>query len=99
MLTLYIKTGCPYCLAVLGKVNELGITVVEKNIADENNVRELIEKGGKRQVPYLIDDACGVSMYESADIIEYLNKKCGVDPETDQPTRSGEEAMNTCPTA
>lgn len=97
MLTLYVKTGCPYCLAVQGKVNELGITVNEKNISDENNVRELVEKGGRRQVPYLIDDECNVSMYESADIIDYLNRKFNVDPATNKPAATNDEGANMCP--
>lgn len=74
MLTLYIKDGCPYCAAVLHKIDELGINVSFKNIKDEAVVEELIEKGGKRQVPFLVDDSAGVSMYESADIIEYLDQ-------------------------
>ena len=88
MLTLYVKTGCPYCAAVLAKLNELGISFEEKNIADSKVAEELIKHGGKRQVPYMEDeDPCenakhntpclvdeDVEMYESADIIEYLEK-------------------------
>lgn len=96
MLTLYVKTGCPYCLAVLGKVNELGITVNEKNISDENNVRELIEKGGKRQVPYLIDGECSASMYESDKIINYLNRKFNAGP-GDRSTSKDGAGENVCP--
>ena len=33
-----------------------------------------MEKGGKRQVPFLVDDERGVSMYESADIIAYVKE-------------------------
>jgi len=80
MITLYVKDGCPYCAAVLHKVDELGIEINQKNISDVAVVEELIAKGGKRQVPYMIDEENGVSMYESADINEYLdqqNKKEG----------------------
>jgi len=72
MLTLYRKNGCPYCAKVLTAASELGITFIDKNIADPEVVDELIALGGKRQVPFLVDDARGVSLYESADIIEYL---------------------------
>jgi glutathione S-transferase len=84
MITLYVKTGCPYCAAVLAKMHELGLKFEEKNIADEGIVDELIELGGKRQVPfmdddnmtpYLVDD--DVEMYESNAIIEYLDGKYG----------------------
>jgi len=35
---------------------------------------ELIARGGKRQVPYLVDETQGVEMYESDDIIAHLQK-------------------------
>lgn len=72
MLTLYVKTGCPYCAAVLHKVEELEISVTQKNIADSEVADELVERGGKRQVPYLVDDVRNTEMYESGDIVEYL---------------------------
>jgi len=76
-MTLYIKTGCPYCAAVLKKIDDLGIKVEKKNISDEGVLDELTEKGGKKQTPFLVDDANNVSIYESADIIEYLENTCG----------------------
>lgn len=76
MLTLYVKTGCPFCGKVKDRIAELGIEnqIEEKNIRDESVVAELIEKGGKQQVPFLIDGERGVEMYESDDIIAYLNE-------------------------
>ena len=72
MLTLYVKTGCPYCIKVLNTGKELGIEFEEKNIADDAVVVELVARGGKRQVPYLIDSERNIEMYESADIDAYL---------------------------
>ena len=72
MLTLYVKTGCPFCHKVLDTVAELGLEVVQKNIADPLVAEELIKKGGKRQVPYLVDDDRGVALYESMDIDAYV---------------------------
>lgn len=72
MLTLYVKTGCPYCLRVLRAAEELGITFDERNIADPAVAEELIKRGGKRQVPYLVDAERNIEMYESAGIEEYL---------------------------
>lgn len=74
MLTLYVKTGCPYCALALAKIDELGLTVEQKNIADDAVAAELIERGGKRQVPYLVDSDKQVEMYESGDIIDYFEK-------------------------
>lgn len=73
MLTLYIKIGCPFCEKVLRFASEQGIELVTKDIyAYEAMMAELIIRGGKRQVPYLVDDRDGTEMYESDDIIDYL---------------------------
>lgn len=72
MLTLYVKTGCPFCHKVLDVGRELNLSFDEKNIADDAVAAELVARGGKRQVPYLIDSERGVEMYESGDISDYL---------------------------
>ena len=74
MLTMYVKTGCPYCALAIGKVDDLGLKVEYKNIADDAVAADLVERGGKRMVPYLVDEERGVEMYESSDIVDYLNK-------------------------
>ena len=74
MLTLYVKTGCPFCAAVLKKLDEESIEYEERNIADETVLNDLLARGGKKQVPYLVDEEKEVEMYESADIIEYLDQ-------------------------
>jgi glutaredoxin len=77
MLTLYIKTGCPFCVATQAKITELDLKVEEKNIIDDILAEELIACGGKNQVPYLIDTDRDIEMYESGDIVEYLDKFYG----------------------
>lgn len=72
MLTLYVKTGCPFCHKVLDVGRELSLSFDEKNIADDAVAAELVARGGKRQVPYLVDSERGVEMYESEDIATYL---------------------------
>ena len=76
-LTLYVKTGCPYCAKVLAAGEELGLTFNLKNVADPGVIEELIAQGGKKQEPYLIDDDAGVSMYEADAIVDYLHQKFG----------------------
>ncbi|MFC1730765.1 glutathione S-transferase N-terminal domain-containing protein [candidate division KSB1 bacterium] len=77
MLTLYIRTGCPFCAAVQAKVADLSIEVEEKDITDDVIAEELIARGGKKQVPYLVDTDRDVEMYESGDIVEYLGEHYG----------------------
>jgi len=75
MLTLYVKTGCPFCRKVLDTGEDLGIVFEEKNIADDAVAAELALRGGKRQVPYLVDSKREVEMYESDDINTYLREQ------------------------
>ncbi len=77
MLTLYVRTGCPFCRKVLEVGQELGIEFEEKNIADQATLEELIARGGKKQTPYLVDAERGVEIYESGDIEEYLREHYG----------------------
>lgn len=75
MLTLYYKPTCPFCKKVLEFAKENDIKLNLLNIVeDEKNAATLIDHGGKRQVPYLVDEEKSTSLYESDDIIEYLGK-------------------------
>ncbi len=94
MLTLYVQTGCPYCASVLHELAELELPFEEKNIEDAAVAQELIERGGKRQVPYLVDEKHGVEMYESGDIVEYLAITYG-NGEASEPGDQPEES-NVC---
>lgn len=75
MLTLYVKPGCPFCGRVLEEGKFMGLTFDEKRVTDEGVTEELVEKGGKKQVPYLIDDEAGVSLYGSDEIIAHLHSR------------------------
>lgn len=77
MLTLYVKTGCPFCAKALAALDELKLAAEQKNIADDAVAAELTLRGGKRQVPYLVDSETGTEMYESDDIVAYLRKTRG----------------------
>lgn len=98
MITLYTRTGCPYCANVIAVCNEHGVPFLEKNIADETVLKELIREGGKQQVPYLIDGE--VRMYESNDIVTYINATYGKDNSTDSTLSSNHHdapvAENVC---
>jgi glutathione S-transferase len=78
MLNLYYKPTCPYCQRVLSANETIAAPLELKNVlGDPAIMAELVEKGGKPQVPYLEDTNRGVSMYESMDIIEYLRQHYG----------------------
>lgn len=72
---LYVKTGCPYCARVLSFAEKNGIEFELRNRSTPGVVDELIARGGKSQFPYLVDKKRGVEMYESEDIVAYLEKR------------------------
>lgn len=72
-LTLYHKPGCPYCRKVITFTQQNGISVLLRNRDENPRIRqELIDIGGKPQVPCLAID--GKAIYESDDIIQWFKK-------------------------
>lgn len=70
-LKLYYFEGCPYCQKVLKFIDKHNINIKLKNIHKDKNAKlELINVGGKNQVPCLfINDK---PLYESDEIIKWL---------------------------
>ena len=78
MPTLYYKPTCPYCQDVLAEAEKMGLELKLLNINSDPAIGdELVARGGKRQVPYLVDEMREIEMYESEDIIEHLKKHYG----------------------
>lgn len=80
MIQLYIRHNCPYCQKVLRKTEEMnlqeGVDYQLIDAAQGTPGREVVLKiGGKAMVPFLIDG--DTNMYESEDIIAYIQKKLG----------------------
>ncbi|MFW5736192.1 MAG: glutaredoxin family protein [Halanaerobium sp.] len=73
-LKLYYYPTCPYCRKVTKFIDRNDLEEIElKNInQDQKAESELIEIGGKRQVPCLFID--GEPLYESDDIISWLKR-------------------------
>jgi hypothetical protein len=59
---------------VLAKVDSLELDIDIKNVSEEGVTEELIERGGKKQEPFLYDVEHGGGFYESADIVDHLEK-------------------------
>jgi glutaredoxin 3 len=73
MFTLYYKPTCPFCQRVMQMAENFNVELELKDVSEsEEAMAELLEKGGKQTVPFLVDTERGVSMYESSDIIDYL---------------------------
>ncbi len=72
MLDLFILETCPYCKKVMSYMDENGIKYHKIDITDKASEDALIQLGGKRQVPFMVDKDRNIQMYESNDIIEYV---------------------------
>ena len=73
MLKLYYRPSCPFCVRVLRANESIKAPLELVDISVDPDARaELIEKGGKSQVPYLEDTKRQEGLYESLDIIDYL---------------------------
>ena len=77
MIKLYIRSGCPFCHKVLDGASQLGLVegkdYITIDAAPGTAGREtLMQLGGKAMVPFLVDGQ--TSMYESSDILDYLQK-------------------------
>ena len=76
MLELFILETCPYCLKVMDFLDSQNMKYRKINISNKDSENSLIQIGGKRQVPFLVDTERNIQMYESKDIIEYLKTIC-----------------------
>jgi glutathione S-transferase len=71
-LELFKFDSCPFCVRVMGKLRQLGLTGVRlrDTLREPGAEEELVRRGGSDMVPCLFID--GVPLYESADIVRWL---------------------------
>jgi glutathione S-transferase len=78
MLELYQFEHCPYCAKVRAALTELELDYVIRNVPKGSEKRSFLRAlGGKEQVPFLVDQERNVMMYESDDIIAYVQEHYG----------------------
>lgn len=73
MILLYKMDGCPYCEKVLKHLEEKSLKFQSLDISDPVNLDELLHLGGDEQVPFLVDTDHNAKMYESEEIIQYID--------------------------
>lgn len=81
-LELYDMENCPYCRVVREALTDLDLdAVIYPCPKGGSRFRPVAERlGGKTQFPFLYDPNNDVSLYESADILEYLYDTYGSRP-------------------
>lgn len=78
LLELYNFEASPFCRKVREALAALDLDYLVRNVAKKSARRpELVARGGKMMVPYLVDPNTGVEMYESDDIVAYLEATYG----------------------
>ncbi|XP_048545934.1 uncharacterized protein LOC125524948 [Triticum urartu] len=73
-IEIYEFEGCPFCRKVREMVAVLDLDVLFYPCPQKGPTfrPKVLEMGGKKQFPYMVDPNTGVAMYESDDIIKYL---------------------------
>jgi glutathione S-transferase len=72
-LELWSFEASPYCRLVRETLCELELPYVLHNVAKGSPKREaFVRRSGRMQVPHLVDPNTSVAMFESADIVRYL---------------------------
>ncbi|QIB75272.1 glutaredoxin [Halogeometricum borinquense] len=74
-ITVYALDGCPYCEKVHDALEEHGVEYetewVEALHSERNEVKRV---SGQRSVPVLVDDERGITMGESDNIVQYIER-------------------------
>jgi len=77
-LLLYRLHGCPYCERVVRTLQTLGLEYESRFVPGEHSRRNAVKRvSGGRSVPVLVDRDRGVTMAESANIVDYLDRAYG----------------------
>ncbi|MFW5948433.1 MAG: glutaredoxin family protein [Halolamina sp.] len=77
-ITLYRLQACPYCERVVRKLHEYGLDYRSRFVEPMHSDRNVVKRiSGKRSVPAIVDENTGLTMSESGNIVEYLEKTYG----------------------
>lgn len=76
-MQLFQYQACPFCVKVRRAIRRNGLNINTVDAKKAENKQQLVEQGGTLKVPCLrIEENNQVTwMYESSDIVEYLEKR------------------------
>jgi len=78
VITLYRLQACPFCERVVRTLQDLDLDYTSRFVEPMHSDRDVVKRvAGSRPVPALVDDRTGVTMSESANIVEYLESTYG----------------------
>jgi glutaredoxin len=74
-ITLYELEGCPYCITVAEALQEADVDYDTEWVEGLHSKRNEVKRvSGQRAVPVLVDEERGVTMAESENILEYVER-------------------------
>ena len=77
-ITLYRLQACPFCERVVRKLEAYDLDYQSRFVEPMHSDRNVVKRlSGKRTVPAIVDESTGVTMSESASIVEYLDSTYG----------------------
>jgi glutathione S-transferase len=79
-ITLYRLQACPFCERVVRKLDTYDISYQSRFVEPMHSDRDVVKRlTGKRTVPAIVDENTGVTMSESANIVDYLDSIYGAE--------------------
>jgi glutathione S-transferase len=77
-ITLYRLHGCPFCERVVDRLDEHDLAYRSVFVPAMHSRRDAAERiAGTRSVPVVVDERTGVTMAESANVVDYLDRTYG----------------------
>jgi len=77
-ITLYRLQACPYCERVVRTLDDLGLDYTSRFVEPMHSERNAVKRvAGSRPVPAIVDERTGVTMSESANVVDYLESTYG----------------------
>ena len=77
-ITLYRLQACPFCERVVRKLEAYDLDYQSRFVEPMHSDRNVVKRlSGKRTVPAIVDESTGVTMSESANIVQYLDSTYG----------------------
>jgi glutathione S-transferase len=79
-ITLYRLQACPFCERVVRKLDTYDLDYRSRFVEPMHSDRDVVKRlTGKRTVPAIVDENTGVTMSESANIVDYLDSIYGAE--------------------
>jgi glutaredoxin len=74
-ITLYALDGCPYCETVHDALTDAGVDYETEWVEAMHSERDEVRRvSGQRGVPVLVDDERGITMAESENILQFVER-------------------------